>query len=215
MPKTTLDYRGQKYVLWASSYRSAATRDGAGRVHDGHVVLEEFTVVVTDQHLTTDPHGSGLKLIAVTEAGERFHFEGRWWRDDEERAPHVDIVDALEMSDETHHFSMNTHVDLAGNPAIPGGAVFCRFHGCYYLPDYGCRKCSQDRSFQLGDGGEGPLYYLQCPFCEQMRSGANQEDQHWHLAWAHKAELEAHGVQCSERKRIRFSQFIEEAAVSA
>ena len=210
MHKTTRDYRGEQYVLWAATYSSAATQDGAGRIHDGYVVLQEFAVVVTDQHLTTDAHGSGLKLVATSTAGEMFHYDGRWWRDDEERTPHVDIVDALEVSDETHRYTMNSYVDASGVPAIPGGTEFCMFHGNYYLPDDGCRMCAMDQESQLRKGGEGPLHYVQCPFCEQMRSGSHKEDQHWHLKRAHAGELAQRGVKQYERREFRFDQFTAE-----
>ncbi len=215
MHKTIRDYRGQQYVLWAATYSTAATTDGAGRIHGGHVVLEEYIVVVTEQHLTTDPHGSGLKLTAATETGERFRLEERWWRDDEERTPYVDIFDALEVSDEARRYGMNVYVDESGNPAIPSGTEFCLYHGNYYLPADGCRKCAMERELQLGKEGEGPLYYVRCPFCEQMRSGSHEEDQHWHLKRAHAGELAQRGVKQYERQRLRFRDFSAAEALTA
>lgn len=217
MHKTTRDYLGQAFVLWAATYSSAATRDGLGRVHDGHVVVGEYTVVVMKQVLTANPHGNGLELIARSEDGEEFRYtEGHWYRSDEERTPHVDIVDALKVSDETHRYGSNAYADEMGNPAAPSGTEFCLFHGCYFLPEDGCENCARDRLFQLGEGGEGPMHYVPCPFCEQMRSGSSKEDQHWHLKWAHKAELVARGVELPrEQQRIRFSQFSADVAISA
>ena len=210
MHKTTRDYRGQQYVLWAVTYSSAATQDGAGRIQGGYVVQQEYAAVVTEQHLTTDPHGSGLVLIATTEAGEKFRHDGRWWRDDEDRTPYVDISDALEVSDEVYRYGMQAHVDESGNPAVPSGTEFCLFHGNYYLLADGCRKCALDREFQLGKEGEGPLYYLPCPFCEQMRSGSHEEDQHWHLKWAHAGQLARRGVKQGGQHKHRFRDFVEE-----
>lgn len=216
MAKTTRDYIGEQYVLWAAIYSSAATQDGVGRIHDGYVVLDEFTVVVTEQHMLAGAQsGNGLALVAKTETGQKFRYEdGSWWREDEDRTPHADIVDALMVSGETHRYGMNTYVDNAGRPAIPSGTEFCLYHGKYYLPEDGCRSCAQDRTFQLGDEAEGPLYYVQCPFCEQMRSGAHEEDQHWHLSWAHAGELVRLGIERGERRKYRFSQFRTEAVAA-
>jgi hypothetical protein len=216
MPKMTRDYLGQKYVLWATTYSSAATLDGAGRIHDGYVVLDEYVAVVTKQVLTADTHHSSLELVARAESGEEFRFDGSSWRNKEERTPYVDIVDALKMSDEAHRYGSSTHVDEQGRPKVPVGTTFCLFHGCYYLAEDGCHGCWRDRDIWTHVHGEGPLHYVQCPFCEQLRAGWDQEDQHFHLSWAHKPELEARGTVRMGQHKMRFAQFsLEDASTAA
>jgi len=188
---------GDRYVLFLVHWSRTATRDGAGRPHDGWVVSEEIPVTVTEQRQVSGMFGNGeyTGIKATSEDGREFT---RFWNSYPDDA-YVGVgmvwdayADGRGRVQEVHDACLahywrrvaGPQCDAEGKLKIPTGTVQCNRHDDIYLPEMGCMHCRLDELV-------GNVRYIKCPHCDVERAVDDLPAQRRHMQDEHPAEVAA------------------------